>query len=160
MTRRLLTLLVALALAALLAGSPAAEDSHAGYYYPKPKATEVYKSPATVLKEMDRARRVHFVIEVVNQMLAKPHPPEFSFFAKGDQAEKLIVVSNLEGRLNTPYRVRALLATLTSVARSTPAFVKERVDDIYTFLDFLKMLGFNLVTVSDGATFSHQIKIE
>lgn len=138
----------------------AAEDRHAGYYYPKPKATEVYKSPATTQKEMDRTRRVRFVIEVASQMLAKPHPPEFSFFAKGDQAEKLIVVSNFDGRLNTPYRARALLATLTSVARSTPAFVNERVDDIYTFLDFLKMLGFNQVTVSDGAAFSHQIKIE
>jgi hypothetical protein len=160
MIRSALALLAALAAAAALARAPAAEDRHAGYYYPKPASIEAYKSPAATLKDMDRARRIAFVVEVVEQMLARPYPPQFSLFAKGDYAEKLIVVGNVAGRLDTVYRARALLATLTSIARATPLFAEERVEDLYTFLDFLKMLGFKQVTVSDGAAFAHQVTIE
>ncbi|MSO93387.1 MAG: hypothetical protein EXQ86_08315 [Rhodospirillales bacterium] len=109
---------------------------------------------------MDRRARIAFVVSVVEQMNEKPYPPGLSFFAKGEDAEKLIMVSNFEGRLNTVFRARALLASLTSVARTTPIFVQNKVEDILTFLDLLKMLGFNLVTISDGELFAHQIKIQ
>ena len=93
-------------------------------------------------------------------MRERPYPPTFAVFPKGSQAQKLIIVSNLAGRLNTVYRARALLATLTSVARTTPIFREYAVEDIFTFLDLLKMLGFTQVTVSDGDSFAHQIKLK
>ena len=70
---------------------------------------------------------------------------------------KLIIVSNVEGRLDTIYRVRAYLATLTSSARVTPIFRELQVEDWFTFLDLAKLLGFERVTISDGRDFAHQI---
>ena len=135
-------------------------DRHAGYYYPEPSSTHVYKARSRTLPDMDRRRRVGFVVAMVNQSLAMPYPPTYSVFAKGDDARKLIIVSNEPGRLNTVYRARALLATLTSVARNTPIFREFSVEDWFTFLDLAKMLGFKQVTVSDGESFTHQVIVK
>ncbi len=105
----------------------------------------------------NRKRRVAFIVHVVNERLQRPYPPTYSLFPKGGRAHKLIIVSNLPGQLNTIYRVRALLATMTSVARSLPIFREHAVEDDFTFLDLMKMLGFESVTVSDGESFTHQI---
>lgn len=139
---------------------PAKRDRHAGYYYPKPAAIEVYEARATTLPGADRRRRIAFVVAVVNAMLDKPFPPGAALFAKGEEAEKLIIISNRPGQLDTIYRVRALLATLTSSARATPIFNDFDVEDVFTFLDLAKMLGFKQITVSDGDTFSHQILLK
>jgi len=53
-----------------------------------------------------------------------------------------------------------LLASLTASARTTPVFRNAKVDDLFTFLDLLKMLGFESVTVSDGDKFAHQVLIK
>lgn len=135
-------------------------DRHAGYYYPKPAEIEVYEARATTLPGADRRRRVGFVVTLVNAMMTKPFPPGAAFFAKGDDAEKLIIISNRTGQLDTIYRVRALLATLTSSARATPIFTEFNVEDVFTFLDLAVMLGFKQITVSDGDTFSHQILLK
>ncbi len=136
------------------------KDRHAGYYYPKPADIEVYEARATTLPGADRRRRVGFVVALVNAMQAKPFPPGAAFFAKGDDAEKLIIVSNRKGQLDTIYRVRALLATLTSSARATPIFSDNNMEDVFTFLDLAMMMGFKQVTVSDGEAFSHQILLK
>ncbi|MCH6578424.1 MAG: hypothetical protein IH807_11430 [Proteobacteria bacterium] len=132
-------------------------DRYVGYYYPKPAAIEIYKARAAVLPGANRKRRVAFIVAVVNERLQRPYPPTYSLFPKGGRAHKLIIVSNLPGQLNTIYRVRALLATMTSVARSLPIFRDHSVEDDFTFLDLMKMLGFESVTVSDGESFTHQI---
>lgn len=155
-----LVVIVAMALFGDSARVQAKVDRHAGFYYPEPAFVEVYKSRARKLPEMDRRRRVAFVVAVVNAMLERPYPMVAAFFAKGDEAEKLIIVANQRGRLDTIYRARALLATLTSTARTTPLFTDFKVADKFTFLDFAKMLGFKLITVSDGDQFSHQIRIK
>ena len=153
----------ALAIAfALSVTSPArAGDRHANYYYPKPQSTEVYKARANVLPEASRRSRIAFVTHVMNEMIRKnPYPPQYVIFAKGDDAEKMIIVSLVGDGYNTIYRMRALLALLTAVARTTPVFKEEQVEDYYTYLDLCKMLGFKQITVSDGKTFAHQIRIE
>lgn len=139
--------------------SHALEDRHAGYYYPKPEQIEEYDARARRMAGTSRRTRIGFVVGIVDQILKRPFPPPASVFVKGDRAEKLIIVANTEGRLNTIYRVRAYLATLTSVARSMPIFAELQVEDVFTFLDLLKMLGFKKLTVSDGESFSHQILI-
>ena len=58
------------------------------------------------------------------------------------------------------YRVRSLLARLTSSARTLPILNEFKVADTFNFLDLLKLLGFKQVTVSDGVAFSHQIKLK
>ena len=169
--RRLAGAGLALAMAFAAAAGPAAAedkaaqdkaaqdkaDRYVGYYYPKPAAIEIYKARAAVLPGANRKRRVAFIVAVVNERLQRPYPPTYSLFPKGGRAHKLIIISNLPGQLNTIYRVRALLATMTSVARSLPIFRDHSVEDDFTFLDLMKMLGFESVTVSDGESFTHQI---
>ena len=156
------TLALAVAVA-MTAGTPAAlaGDRHADYYYPDPNSRETYKARADMLPEASRRSRIAFVTHVMNEMIRKnPYPPPYAIFAKGAEAEKMIIVALTGDSYNTLYRMRALLAILTAVARATPLFKEERVEDYFTYLDLCKMLGFKQLTVSDGKSFAHQIKIE
>ena len=157
---RAVVALVMLASAVVLAPRPAsAGDRHAGYYYPEPATHEVYEARATTLPEANREVRLGFVVGVTQTLLRQPYAPAFVIFAKGDEAEKMIIVGLAEGYMNTLYRARAVLAMLTAVARST-RFLNERgVAEYLTFFDLAKLLGFTRITISDGRTFAHQITI-
>ncbi|MDH3231679.1 MAG: molybdopterin-guanine dinucleotide biosynthesis protein A [Alphaproteobacteria bacterium] len=144
----------------LSAGAATADDRHAGYYYPVPQSTEVYKARAITLPDSGRRQRLAFVTGFALKQVDLPYPPNLAMFAKGEDAEKLIIVALDDGRMNTLYRARAVLAMLTARARVLPIFQEHRVEEILTFLDFCKMLGFEQVTVSDGKDFAHQIHIE
>jgi hypothetical protein len=147
-------------LLALAPGASAAGDRHAEYYYPTPQTREVYKARASTLPEASRRSRIAFVTGLTARMLKNPYPPEFAIFAKGAEAEKLIIVSLKGNAYNTLYRMRGLLAILTAVARSTPLFRDNAVQAYFTFFDLAKMLGFEIITVSDGREFAHRIVIE
>ncbi|HEY6334357.1 MAG TPA: molybdopterin-guanine dinucleotide biosynthesis protein A [Alphaproteobacteria bacterium] len=135
-------------------------ERQANYYYPSPQSHEVYESQATILSDSDRDRRIGFVIGLTQQMLSNPYPPTFAIFAKGDDAERLIVVSLVDGRYNTLYRARALFATLTAVARTTPFFRDNAIDDLFNFFDLCKLLGFKEIIWSDGKELAHQIVLK
>ena len=156
------SIFVLTAVAVLTAGSAArAADRHAGYYYPKPDSRETYTARASQLPDASRRSRIAFVTHVMNEMIrTNPYPPQYAIFSKGAEAEKMIIVGLYGDSFNTRYRMRALLAMLTAVARATPLFKEERVEDYFTFLDLCKMLGFRQLTVSDGRKFAHQIKID
>jgi hypothetical protein len=145
--------------AAVAVGAARAEDRHSGYYYPPPGSAEVYESRALTLADSDRARRLGFVTLMTGELLSQPYAPDYAVFAKGEEAEKLIIVGLQDGRLNTIFRARALFATLTAVARATDLFKDYRVQDVFTFFDLLKLLGFTQVTITDGVAFSHQVVI-
>jgi hypothetical protein len=49
---------------------------------------------------------------------------------------------------------------LTSMARATNFFKEQPGADRYTFFDLAKLLGFELITFTDGAKFAHQIVLE
>jgi hypothetical protein len=154
-------LAAAVVLASFLASTAAsAGDRHAGYYYPEPASTETYKARARTLVGADRAQRIAFVTGVTLKQRERPHPPVMAMFAKGEEAEKLIIIGLVDGRLDTIYRARAMLAMLTATARATPIFREYQVEEIFTFLDLCKMLGFSQVTIGDGEDFAHQILIE
>lgn len=144
--------------------APAADevptDRHVGYYYPAPTSNETYAARSRVLDDSNRVRRIGFVTVLTNQMLQAPYPPPFAIYAKGAEAEKLIIVGLNDSGFNSIYRARALLAMLTAQARMTPLFRDSNLAEVLTFLDLAKLLGFQLVTVSDGRDFAHQIVIE
>ena len=161
LTRCLVWIVLAAGMVLAVPPSASADDRHANYYYPEPSSKEVYVARATVLPEASRRSRIAFVTHVMNEMIRKnPYPPQYAIFAKGEEAEKMIIVGISGDSYNTLYRMRALLAMLTAVARTTPLFKEERVEDYFTYLDLCKMLGFKLLTVSDGRRFAHQIRIE
>jgi hypothetical protein len=165
---RLAALVLALALAATTAGPPvraqepqeADDDRHAGYYYPEITSTEVYPARAPTLPDSDRSRRIGFVIGVTREQLLRDYPPPYALYAKGEFSEKLIIVALDRDALASLYQARAMLAQLTALARATPIFIENRVEETYTFLDLLKLLGFTHLTVSDGQTYAHQYIIE
>ena len=137
-----------------------AEDSHAGYYYPTPGTTEEYTARSKPLDTYDRKARLDFVNQFNLQLLGKPYPPQFILFAKGDDAEKAILIGMNGDFAGTIYRMRALLALLTTLARQTDLFKEYKVDDLFTFFDQLRLLGFTQLTVSDGKDFAHQVKFK
>lgn len=150
--------LIVLALA-LRAGPASAEDKHEGYYYPKLTSTEVYRARVHKLRDSDRTRRLGFVTGMAAGAQEKAYPPQMAFFAKGNDAEKAILIALDDDRMATLYRARAVLALLTATARATPVFRDLDPDGNYTFLDLLALLGFEQLTVSDGRSFAHQFEI-
>lgn len=143
-----------------LASPARADDRHVGYYYPPPQTVETYQTRGDTLPDSDRIRRIGFVVELTRQMLDNPYPPEFAVFAKGEDAEKMLIVALRDDVIDTIYRARALLAMLTSVARATPLFQEVGVADYFTFFDLLDMMGFRQLTISDGDGFAHQVLFE
>lgn len=155
-----LWLAVASIVAALAGPAAAQEGNHAGYYYPDPQSREEYISRARTMVDSDRSRRLQFTQSLTLGQLERPYPPSFAIFAKGDEAEKLIIVSMTSGYADTLYRMRGFLALLTHVSRESPLFTSFKVEEIFTFLDLLKLLGFQQLTVSDGERYAHQILIK
>ncbi len=147
---------VAAALAALL-GAAAAQDRHVGYYYPEPQSQETYSPRVFTLPDSSRLRRIGFVTAMTTSMMERPYPPSIALFAKGAEAEKLIIVSLVDDRFNSLYRMRALFAMMTAVARTTATFQQTGYEEDLTFFDLLAMLGFEQLTFTDGHDFAHQV---
>ncbi len=143
-----------------VAEARADSDRHAGYYYPEPQTQEVYTARSRTLPEASRALRIGFVTGTTIQQFDRPYPPQVAVFAKGNEAEKLIIVGLVDGRVDTLFRARAIFANMTAAARQLPAFAQMGVQEIFTFFDLVKMLGFQQITISDGRDFAHQVVIE
>ncbi len=137
-----------------------ARDRHVGYYYPKPQTIETYKARARPLSGVDKGKRIQFVVNLNVHMLKRPYAPPYSVFVKGKFGEKLIIVANQEGTLNTLFRIRGLLATLTQMARTMPIFTEFKLGEVLTFFDLLHMLGYKRLTVSDGDKLAHQVLLK
>lgn len=136
-----------------------ADDRHEGYYYPEITSTEEYRARVRKLRDSDRTRRLGFVTGMAAGSQEKAYAPQMAFFAKGKDAEKAILIALDDGRMDTLYRARAVLAMLTATARATPVFRDLDPEGNYTFLDLLALLGFEQLTVSDGRTYAHRFEI-
>jgi hypothetical protein len=156
-----LLVLIFLGVAAAFAGGPAAaQDRQEGYYYPEIGSSEVYEARVPAMPDSDRRRRLGFVSGLTKQLSELPYAPPYAVFAKGDGAEKLIIVGFGNDRLSTVYRARALFASLTSLIRLGPLFQGTPIDDTATFFDLAKLLGFEHITVSDGDAFAHRVVLK
>ena len=146
---------------ALAAAAAAAQDKdrHAGYYYPPVTATESYQAEATTVSGATRVRRIGLIAAITQKSAATSYAPTYVMFVKGADAEKLIIVG-MGDYVSNIYQARALLAQLTAQARFTEVFKEVDTEHRLTFLDLLKMLGFEQVTVSDGKSFTLQIAIK
>ena len=152
--------LAAVVLLAGTAGGAVAEDRHEGFYYPELTSSEDYQARAFTLPEASRKSRIAFVTGITNEQNKAPYPPQAAIFAKGSDAEKLIIVALEDGRIDTIYRARAIFAQMTAVARLLPVFSELGVEDYFTFFDLAKMLGFQQITISNGREFAHQVVIK
>ncbi|MEM6489785.1 MAG: hypothetical protein AAF677_16190 [Pseudomonadota bacterium] len=159
--RRVAALALAMSLglgqgAVLGAGPAAAQQEY--YYYPAITSDEVFaRDIAPNAPQASRAVRVSFITELTKAQLAAPESPRFVVFAKGAQAEHMIIVALDDQVFRTIYRARALLAQLTSNARATPFFQKNGLAVHATWFDMAKLLGFDDIVISDGDTWAHRI---
>ena len=149
-----------LAAGVLLSTTVSSQDRHTGYYYPEPVTEETYQARATTLPESDRDRRLGFVVAFMGEMARDPVPQRFAIFAKGGEAEKLIIVALDDEVFATLFRARAVLAMLTSRVRASPLFAELGVQNLFTFYDLAKLIGYKQITVSDGRNWSHRVWIE
>lgn len=155
--------LVAAVMATGLVAVPTAAgafDSHAGYYYPNPQTSEPYISEVETALDANKRSRAAFVIGLAAQQSKQGYAPGYHLFAKGKDLEKLIIVATGDGQYDTLFRLRALLASLTSMARGTELFARTEAPQDLNFLDFCKLIGFSQVTVSDGKDIAHQIMVQ
>jgi hypothetical protein len=133
-------------------------DRHANYYYPPATISETYEATASVLPGGSRVRRLGFAALFMTRTLSANYAPPYILFAKGAQAEKLIIIG-MGNYLSNLYQARAMLAQLTAQARTAPVFQELEGGESLTFLDLVKLLGFEQVTISDGKSFTLQIAI-
>jgi hypothetical protein len=147
------------AMPAPAAGAAGEESRHEGYYYPRVSSQEVYKARARTLDDSDKQRRLGFIAILLAQQLELPYPPQHILFGKGDEAEKMIVIGFGDSFV-TLYRARAVMAALTVLARDTPLFHEFQVDDLFTFYDLAKLLGFKEIVLSDGRLYAHRVTLE
>ncbi len=154
-------LLTGILLWPLLAATQAvhAQDRHAGYYYPPLSSEEAYRARTPVMNDASRETRIGFIVAQTNSQRERNYAPRYAIFAKGDKAEKLIIIGLDEGSFATLYRARAVLAQLTASARGSALFRNLAVEDLFTFFDLAKMLGFTQVTISDGKSYAHRIAL-
>lgn len=158
--RYIFILLISAGFSTFLAGGPVrADDRHAGYYYPTPQTSEVYQSQLAPIPTMDRRSRVVFTIGLSEQQLARAFAPRYHLFAKGEHAQKMIIVATSSGHYNTLYRLRGLLAALTSQARTSPLFSQTNQLENLNFLDLATLAGFTQITLTDGEQIAHRISL-
>ena len=135
------------------AAAPAGEDRYIGYYYPKPSSTEHYTSPMQTITGTDRAQRVQFATVVSQGTIQSAYRVPYAVFVKGEKADKMIIVGLQPGELGTVYRMRAILANMTTMSRLSPFFQERTVAEDANFFDLLKLLGFQQITITDGGNF-------
>ncbi len=142
------------------AATPSEEDRYIGYYYPKPSSVENYTSPMQTIQGADRPQRVQFVTVVSQGTIQSAYRVPYAVFVKGEKADKMIIVGLQPGEMSTVYRMRAILANMTTMSRLSPFFQERTVAEDANFFDLLKMMGFRQVTITDGDKVTHQVNIK
>lgn len=148
--------LIALTLAVAAAPLAAAENAET-YYYPPLTSEESFERSMLAGPRRDGLDREAFVGAIARAQAESAQTPRFALFAKGDGSKRLIMIGLDDEAFRTLYRARAVLAQLTYGLRATPLFRNQGLEASATFFDALKLLGFESLTVSDGATWTHRI---
>ena len=136
------------------------QDRHVGYYYPEPQIREVYESALITAPISSSRSRAAFAVGIALMQNKRSFAPTYHLFVKGARKEKLIIVATETGRYATYYQLRALLAAMTSEARSTSLFNKLPEPEKRTFLDFCKFMGFTRLTISNGQDLAIQFELK
>ncbi len=159
MIRILIAAIIAVSLAVASFGGAAWAAGRDSYYYPPVNSEEVFARDLAVAPPAGRAVRVGFTTQITKSQLAAPESPRFVIFAKGDEAKHMIIIALDDQVFKTVYRARAVLAQLTSNVRSADFFTSN-IEDYATWFDLAKLLGFDDLVISDGATWSHRVIFE
>lgn len=155
MTRILIAAIIAAGL-----GGAAMADTKDTYYYPAISSEEVFSRDLGTTPPAGRVVRVGFTTQITKAQLDAPESPRFVIFAKGADAQHMVIIALDDDIFKTVYRARAVLAQLTSNARGTDFFIENGIQSHATWFDLAKLLGFEDLVISDGATWSHRVIFE
>ena len=154
-------LALAFALFATSLSAQEADPDQNGYYYPKVGTSERFERQLLQADEpADRELRQLFLAQLRRDHAAMEGQRRFEIFAKGGEARNLIVVALDDEVFRTLFRARAVLAGLTTEARGTDFFRTNPAAERATWFDLLKVLGFEDIVISDGATWSHLVQLK
>ncbi|MEM6945579.1 MAG: hypothetical protein AAF565_17690, partial [Pseudomonadota bacterium] len=79
---------------AFLLAAPSAVAAQEGYYYPEVGSEEMFERKLTqVPRAPSRDVRVSFVTQITKAQLDAPETPRYAIFAKGAEAEHMIIVA-------------------------------------------------------------------
>ncbi len=159
MSRILIAAIIAVSLGAASLGGAAWAAGKDSYYYPPVDSEEVFARELAVAPLADRTVRVGLATLITKAQLAAPESPRFVIFAKGNEAQHMIIIALDDQIFKTIYRARAVLAQLTSNARGADLFVN-KIEDHATWFDLANLLGFEDLVISDGETWSHRVIFE
>lgn len=158
--QRLIAVLFFTALMLGQLGTAKAEDRREGYNYPPVLSEEVFIRQIATPPSSNRAVRTNFINEITKAQLAAPANPRFVVFAKGREAQHMVIIALDDQIFRTLYRARAQLAQLTANARGTDFFKSENLQFTATWFDLAKLMGFEDIVISDGDTWSHRITLQ
>ena len=157
---RLGFILAATCITLIATSSARADDRREGYNYPPILSEEVFIREIATPPRSNRAVRTNFINEITKAQLAAPANPRIAIFAKGSDAEHMVIIALDDEIFKTLYRARAQMAQLTSNARGTDFFRSENLQYTATWFDLAKLLGFADIVLSDGDTWSHRIILQ
>ena len=143
-----------------VATAATAEDRREGYYYFLVTSEERFDRLIPGAPPANRVVRANFITEITKAQLAAPEAPQFVVFAKGAEAEHMVIIALEDDIFRTLFRARAVLAQLTANARGTAFFQNNELQFVATWFDLAKMLGFQDIVISDGAEWSHRVRLD
>ncbi len=152
--------MILIAIPIFLTAVAANADNREGYYYPPVTSSETFSRTLGPVPPAERPVRAAFITTVTKALLAAPESPRYVIFAKGQEADHMIIVALDDQIFRTPYRARAVLAQLTANTRGTEFFKKSNLRYYATWFDLAKLLGFQDIVIWDGATWSHKVVLE
>lgn len=151
---------IALLCALFVAGTVAAQDRYVGYYYPDVTSEETFDRVVRDGGGAGKPVRIDFVNVLTSAQLESPESPRFVFFAKGEDADTLILIALDDEVFSTLYRARAIMAQLTVAVRQGGFFQQEELQYVATFYDLLQLMHFEELVISDGADWTHKVTFE
>lgn len=151
---------IAVLCALVFAGAVAAQDRHAGYYYPEVTSEEMFDRVVRVSQGAGKPVRIDFVNVLTTAQLDAAESPRFVFFAKGETSNTLILIALDDEVFSTLYRARAIMAQMTVAVRQGGFFQQEELQYVATFYDLLQLMQFDELVISDGHSWTHKVTFQ
>lgn len=152
-------IMLGLAALAITPDAGRAQDRYEGYYYPPIGSFETFDRVLQVTPPAARELRIEFATLLTLSQRDVPYAPQYTAFAKGGEAETLIVIALEDEIFRTLYRARAVMARTTASIRATEFFVAQGLQFDGTFYDMLQILQFNRLILTDGETWTHEVRL-
>ncbi|MEP4194873.1 MAG: hypothetical protein ABJL99_04470 [Aliishimia sp.] len=147
----------ALILTLATAVAATAQEKYVGYYFPEITSMEAFDREIRRGPLASKAVRVEFVNTLTQAQLAAPEAPSYAVFAKGADAKHLMIVALNDQVFKTVFRARGAMAQLTANIRAGGFFRRQELQHVATFYDFLQLLQFDTLVLTDGEIWSHQV---